>query len=507
MNGPHKSLPGLNIRGCVALAQHEEHQDCHPFAALSVLALFSRIESARCIPRSVRLAHLLHLVILIRCREVGSDNRYCIETGYGDKTRFSLSVRSVMRRPAYLAAAVVAAVALLAGGWYVGAISKAVNAAAIVQDEGLAGLARKITGQPNISWEAAAPESRGFDPLRLDSLIERLQSQSTDAFLLARGGAIVAERYSPGYGPNIPFGMAAMAKAVTGSMALLLSLSDQRANLDDPVSLYYPAWGQDPIKRRITIRQLASHSSGLDDVDFIATGDGWKRYYYENPDERFQLALERAPSLFEAGERQLYSGLGYYVLAYVLTRSLTGAPEDDLATLLRERLFEPIGIPRRAWDLSYGESYEFDGLRLYAIGSGASITARAAARIGQLVLDGGEWQGEPVLSPTWVDTLRVILPLAAERRVDPTELGAGLGWWMNSDGMAATLPLDAMIGLGNGDRVLLVIPSLDLVMVRSGDLLAPAEGSAVWKNPWSRLDEYLFGPLMATIQVNSLSEQ
>ena len=112
-----------------------------------------------------------------------------------------------------------------------------------------------------------------------------------------------------------------------------------------------------------------------------------------------------------------------------------------------------------------------------------------------------------MLSPTWVDTLRVILPLAAERRVDPTELGAGLGWWMNSDVLAATLPLDAMIGLGNGDRVLLVIPSLDLVMVRSGDLLAPAEGAAVWKNPWSRLDEYLFGPLMATIEVNSLSEQ
>jgi CubicO group peptidase (beta-lactamase class C family) len=361
-------------------------------------------------------------------------------------------------------------------------------------------LVRKLTGQPNIPWVTAAPESRGFDAARLDSLIERLQSQSTHAFLLVSGGAIVAERYWQGYGPNTPFGMAAMAKAVTGSMALLVTLSDERTRLDDPVALYYPSWAEDTVKRHITLRQLASHSSGLDDVDFTAAAGGWKQYYYEHPDERFRLALERAPTLFGAGERQQYSGLGYYVLAYALTQSLAGAPQDDLATLLRVRLFEPIGIPRRAWELSYGESHEFDGLRLFAIGSGASVTARAAARVGQLVLDGGVWQGEQVLSRVWVDTLRSIAPLSAQHRSDPTELGAGLGWWMNSDGLAATLPRDAMIGLGNGDRVLLVVPSLDLVMVRSGDLLAPAEGMEVWKNPWNRLDEHLFGPLMATMK-------
>ncbi|KPJ89851.1 MAG: hypothetical protein AMS18_12075, partial [Gemmatimonas sp. SG8_17] len=66
--------------------------------------------------------------------------------------------------------------------------------------------------------------------------------------------------------------------------------------------------------------------------------------------------------------------------------------------------------------------------------------------------------------------------------------------------LVSSLPRDAMVGLGNGDRVLLVVPSLDLVMVRSGDLLAPAEGAAIWKNPWSRLDEYLFGPMMATME-------
>jgi CubicO group peptidase (beta-lactamase class C family) len=407
-----------------------------------------------------------------------------------------------VKRKTYLSISGIIAVALLTLAWQAGVISKARSAAAIIRDEGPSGFMRKLTGQPGIPWESVEPRSRGFDPVRLHSFVERLQSRSTDVFLLARGGAIVAEWYAPSYGPDTPFGMAAMAKAVTGSMALLLTLSDGRIDLDDPVAKYYAGWLQDSSKSLITIRQLASHSSGLDDVDFTDAGDGWKQYYYENPDQRFRLALERAPSLFAAGEHQQYSGLGYYVLAYVLTKSRQGLPQDDLATLLRERLFEPLGIPRRAWELSYGESQEFDGLRLYAIGSGASITARAAARIGQLVLDRGRWQGEQLIPAIWVDTLTSLVPLSAGRRVDPTELGAGLGWWMNRDGSLSSLPRDAMVGLGNGDRVLLVVPSLNLVMVRSGDLLAPAQGVAIWKNPWSRLDEHLFGPLMATMEEN-----
>jgi CubicO group peptidase (beta-lactamase class C family) len=362
-------------------------------------------------------------------------------------------------------------------------------------------------GQANIPWESVSPQSRGFDSLRLEALGDELQAKSTDVFLVVRGGDIVTERYGQGFGPNTLFGMAAMAKAASGSMALLLSLADERVGLDEAVGNWYPAWSDDSVKSRITIRQLATHSSGLDDVDFTDVGGGWKQYYYDHPDQRFELALERAPALFEPGSHQSYSGLGYYVLAYALTKSLRDAPEKDLATLLRKRLFEPLEVPRRAWQISYGESHEFDGLRLYAIGSGASITARAAARIGQLVLDHGSWQGQQLIPATWVDTLRSIVPLAADRRLDPSELGAGLGWWMNSDGSAPSLPSDAMVGLGNGDRVLLVVPSLSLVMVRSGGLLAPAEGEAVWKNPWSRLDEHLFGPLMATLAMTSSAPQ
>jgi CubicO group peptidase (beta-lactamase class C family) len=410
-------------------------------------------------------------------------------------------------RKIYLRIGAIAAVTMLTVVWQAGVASKVRTAAAILLDEGPSGLARKITGQPSVPWESVAPKSRGLDPARLEGLIDRLRSQSTDVFLLARGGAIVAEWYAPDREVNTQFAMAAMAKAVTGSMALLLTLSDGRVELDDRIAEHYAGWRQDSRKSQITIRQLASHSSGLDDVDFSAVGGGWKRHYYQNTKQRFQLALERAPLLFDPGERQLYSGLGYYVLAYVITKSRRGLPEDDLESLLRARLFEPLGIPRRAWSLSYGESYEFDGLQLYAIGSGASITARAAARIGQLVLDRGKWQGEQLIPANWVDTLRSLGPLAAERRLDPTELGAGLGWWMNSDGLVPSLPRDAMVGVGNGDRVLLVVPSLDLVMVRSGGLLAPAEGVAIWKNPWNRLDEHLFGPLMAVVESNALSEQ
>lgn len=269
--------------------------------------------------------------------------------------------------------------------------------------------ARRALGRPEaaqVVWEAADPDQEGLRKAALDSLWDFLAKAGTKAFLLVRGHHLVYEWYDPGSGPNDRYGMAAMAKAVTASPAFLTAATDGRIGFDDPARKYIPGWRTDVVRSKIRIRDLASHRSGMDNVDFGLGADGrlqgWERTYHTHRGQRFRMALETAPILFPPGTRVSYSGVGYYALAYALAASLRGAPEQDARTLLSERIMRPLDVPDDNWRLSYGESYRVDRLTLYAIGSGASYTARAVARVGELMLDRGRWEDQWLLDSSLV---------------------------------------------------------------------------------------------------------
>ncbi len=346
-----------------------------------------------------------------------------------------------------------------------------------------------------VAWMTANATEEGLNGTVLDSLRRALAAQGTEAFLVVRGNHVAYEWYPSWSGPNTRHGTAAMAKAVTGTIMLLAAATDRRIGLDDPAWKYIPAWQGDSIRSRIRIRDLASHESGMDDVDFSDPGDGWKRQYFEHRDERFTIALLRAPILFPPGTRVAYSGVGYYALAYALASSLQ--PQYDVRTFLQERIMQPLGIPDADWRLSYDEWYRLDGMTLYAIGSGASYTARAAARMGELMLDRGRWDGRWLLDSGLV--ARAVRPAAGllppdkngYQRSPPGEVS---GWEINSRGSWPEVPRDAFAGIGAGHNVILVVPSLDLVMVRLGRTLWPNDPDFE-----AVLRDSLFDPLMHAV--------
>src|SRR5262249_34253946 len=114
----------------------------------------------------------------------------------------------------------------------------------------------------DFSWATVTPAQEGFSETRLNAAKDRLAAHKTRAFLVLRHDRIVYEWYAPGSGPETLQGTASLAKALVGGMSLLAALDSGRIALDDLASKYIPAWKNDPLKRRITIRQLASHSSG-----------------------------------------------------------------------------------------------------------------------------------------------------------------------------------------------------------------------------------------------------
>jgi len=176
----------------------------------------------------------------------------------------------------------------------------------------------------------------------------------------------------------------------------LLALEDDRLGPDDPAWKFIPEWKDHPQKSKITIRQLATHTSGLADSQPKNKG-GWQQTFWQRndpPDDPFTISRDQTPVLFAPGTDYQYSNPGMGMLAYAVTASYKGSEYSDIRTLLQERIFEHIGLEEDDWRIGYGKTYQVDGLDLVANWGGAAFTPRAAARVGRLMLHKGNWQGK-----------------------------------------------------------------------------------------------------------------
>ena len=333
---------------------------------------------------------------------------------------------------------------------------------------------------PSWDWPVASPESQGMSTARLDLLQERLAAKKTRAFLVVRNDHMVYEWYAAGSTAKTKQGTASLAKALAGGMSLAVAITDGKISLDDPVAKFVPQWQADPRKSKITIRHLGSHTSGLSDSTTENVkheeqpgwmGDFWKRL--EPPRDPFSLARDEAPMRFAPGEKLQYSNPGIGMMNYGVTAAIRGGEHQDIRTLLRERVMRPIGVPDADWSVGYGQTFMVDGLPLVGTWGGGAYTPRATARIGRLVLRGGDWEGRQILSQ---DSVRQVTGDAG------LPGNCGMGWWGNGGGRYSKLPPDAVWGAGAGDQLLLVVPSLKLIMVRNGETLAPGLGEPPVKN-------------------------
>jgi len=129
-------------------------------------------------------------------------------------------------------------------------------------------------------------------------------------------------------------------------------------------------------------------------------------------------------------------------MGYAMQR-LTGRAEECLA---REFLFGPLGITDYYWDYgAQGESMAAHGLHL---------RPRDLAKLGQLVLDGGVWNGTRVVSQEWLDLATTVKVTDTQRE----RLGYGYYWW--------TVPeAPGFSTWGHGGQYAFIIPSRRLVLV------------------------------------------
>jgi putative heme-binding domain-containing protein len=370
-------------------------------------------------------------------------------------------------------------------------------------------IARPCLGRPAAEhptdWHSATPASQGMSKEKLDALQEELARRKTRALLVIRNDRIVHEWYASGHGSNKKHGAASLSKATVAGLALGLLLSDGKLHLDTPVADLVPAWKEDPRKRKITLRHLGSHTSGLADAeqDRLPHGKltGWKGDFWKAlapPRDPFTLARDQAPVLFDPGTKLQYSNPAIAMLGYAVTAALKDMPQKDIRTLLRERVMWPIGVADRDWSIGYGKTFEVDGLPLVAGWGGGSYTARAVARIGRLLLRQGDWDGKQILRKEAVRLITGDAGLPGH---------CGMGFWTNADGRYPRLPRDTYYGAGAGDQLLIVIPSLKLIVVRNGETLAPEPKGArdVFEAYHDQRVKILFEPVIDAITDRSKS--
>jgi CubicO group peptidase (beta-lactamase class C family) len=344
-------------------------------------------------------------------------------------------------------------------------------------------------------FTTATPESQGMSTAKLEAMKGILAAKKTKALLVMRNDKIVYEWYAEGHSAAAKHYTASMAKAIVAGVAVGVALTDSRLALDDPAWKFIPQWKNDPKKSKITLRQLGSHTSGLEDAEAGTTahdkltgwkGDFWKRL--NPPNDPFSISRDRVPVMFNPGDKFDYSNTAIAMLTYCTTAALKDAPQKDIRTLLRDRVMRPMGVADSEWSVGYGQTFTVDDLPLVCSWGGGNYTARAAAHVGRLMLREGDWDGKQLLSK---DAVHQITSDAG------TPGNCGIGWWSNNNARYDKLPADAFWGSGAGHQILLVVPSLKLIAVRNGDVLGPVKSEpSQYHEP---VRQFLFEPLIAAI--------
>ncbi len=348
--------------------------------------------------------------------------------------------------------------------------------------------------QLNDGWQVEAnPAAAGIDADRLCTILHNLAGGEANihSLLVIRHGRLVAEVYHAGkdervkdlfrttrtFDANSLHDIRSISKSVTSLLWGIAQGQGKMPALDMPALSLFPelaALSRDG-REAITLSQMFSMSSGL----------AWNEWHATSPfnNDEFGLFWHTSqtryvfnrPMAVPAGTQFNYSGGNTAVLAQLLADRVG----MSLPEYARQQLFEPLGITDWEWVDDYrGRPLAFAGVRL---------RPRDLARIGQLVLQHGQWNGRQVVPTAWIaESTRPHIDTGIE-----PDLRYGYQWWLGKV-EAGGAQQDWMGGIGNGGQRLWIIPALDMVVVTTA-------GDYNQRGSWKQTAT-LFSELMATVQ-------
>jgi CubicO group peptidase (beta-lactamase class C family) len=314
------------------------------------------------------------------------------------------------------------------------------------------------------AWPTGDVESQGLLPrgTDIDALNATLDwamedaGQNTRALVIVHGGKIVAERYAEGFTAHTPQLSWSQGKSITAALIGVL-IHHGELSLDQAAPV--PEWHQDPAdpRREITITDLLHMSSGLDfknlgladPVSYTSVNEHFL-IYFDAPDV-FEHAINQPMDILPNTEFR-YRNSDPLTLGRIIRQTVEGRGEEYL-TFPQRVLFDKIGIRDAVLETDTHGNFIMTGYDF--------LSAYDWTRFGLLHLWEGEWLGERILPEDWVEFIST--PTAT----DPNDGYGGL-FWLNRGGALPDVPADAYWPAGFMGQNTVIIPSLDMVVVRLG---------------------------------------
>jgi len=310
-------------------------------------------------------------------------------------------------------------------------------------------------------FERAEPAALHMSASRLEQMEQAIRDGSfkeITSVLVARNGKLAYERYFDVEGADGLRNTRSATKTITG-MLIGIAVDRRLLTTDAKVMSFFrdkqPVANPDPRKAQITVEDFLTMSSLLecDDENQFSRGneermylvEDWVKFTLDLPIRGFPDWVSK-PADSPYGRSWSYCTAGTATLGPLLERAI----RQRIPDFARDNLFAPLGISRVGW--------QFQPLGAAMTGGGLNLRSRDLLKLGQLYLNGGEWNGKRVVSADWV--MRSTSPHANARK----DIDYGYLWWLqefHADGR--NFRSFGMYGTG-GNKVY-VLPDQQLVVV------------------------------------------
>lgn len=349
----------------------------------------------------------------------------------------------------------------------------------------------EIPAQLNDGWETASVESVGLNPGIIGSMADELSNRTDHLYhgvVICKDSKLVFEQYFSGYDrhnvSSVQSGithyaadtlhyLASVTKSVTSTLMGIAIDIGFVEDVDLAVMTFFPECHAlfTGGKENITIANCLSMSSGLP----------WDEssYSYSDPRNDLRAMLSSGRPFYDffrndliaaPGTEFLYSSGDSNVLGEIIHRSY----EAVLADFAERYLFGPLEIRDHHW-----RQFTYAPGVTYASG-GLSLRPRDMAKLGQLFLNKGIWDGERIVSETWIDaSIEESIPLPAAMQGPFHSFGYGYQWWLETFDSGTIAAYSAR---GHGNQYIIVIPELNIVIVLTGGAyhMSPLYSPITW---------------------------
>lgn len=339
-------------------------------------------------------------------------------------------------------------------------------------------------GGERFVWPRAEPAEVGLDKEKLEAAAQIAEGANSFSFLVVRQGKLAFERYFQG---KTAEDVQQNYSAAKSPFSFLIGRAIEQGHfkgLDQSLGDFIDEMKVDG-KDKVTIRGILAMESGLAQSRELDEADA------ASGDSQLEVGLRRKMT-HEPLTHYAYNNAGYRLLFTALEKA-TGMSLEDYT---ERELFEPLDMKGAYWMLLQreGRHLGYQSIRMRPIDM---------AKVGQIALDGGLWRGKRYLRADYVRQL--LTPASAE--ANPSY---GLFWHLNGDyfrsyfvpsrierRLLPGVPSDAFTQHGSGTQFITGIPSLGLVVVRTG---REPDSSLSFYSPTESLNSVLVRKVVEAIQ-------